>query len=167
MKNFVLNDPVRIDIPIDYAKASEEELFQFDKLMNLGERQLNAPCNNRWGMIEYLESELASTAKWRLNRVADIRREIREHRDSIRDDKREGVFADYTNLKRRVRMGESADDLIFDMPYFYAKALKLSRKINSRDDHVRKTRLDAVHQWINTGIGLLGLAKDSIVGWIQ
>ena len=58
MRNRIENAVVRINIDIDYSSLNDEALMHLHKLIELGDWQLNAPCNNRLTRIDELRQEM-------------------------------------------------------------------------------------------------------------
>ena len=130
--DFVENYVWRIEFDFDYTKYTDEQHLLSRELLAAGERQFNASCNNLFVRIKELKLELSSATKHEQERRNQIKQQITQIRRSIAHAKREAAFRDYGLLKRRVFYGASTDDLYPMMPYFYAEAYDLDRRIMSQ-----------------------------------
>ena len=126
------NHIFRIDIGIDYSMYKKNEIEVVEGLIELGDWQLNAICNNRVARIKELILELHSAEHISVNRRTEIEGEIGELWRRIEEAKREGVHRDYGLLKSLIFGGATADDVYPMMPDFYAQAYDLNRQIISR-----------------------------------
>lgn len=153
MFNSPENAIVRIDIDIDYSSLNDDEVELLDKLIELGDSQLNAPCNNRLARIAELNREMRSLSPDEIDRKLEITNEIREMQTDISEDKRRGYFQDYGILKRRIAHGATASEVYSMMPYFYAVAYNRHRQFSKRnkdDDKDSSSRfIEEAPQWLN------------------
>ena len=148
------NHIFRIDIGIDYSMYKKNEIEVVEGLIELGDWQLNAICNNREARIKELKLELHSAEHISVNRRTEIEEEIGELRRQIEEARREGVHRDYGFLKSLIFSGATADDVYPMMPDFYAQAYDLNRQII-----VRRDNRDSGNRGIGKKmLGLLGRA---------
>lgn len=130
--DFAENYVWRIDFDFDYTNYTDGQLRLSEKLLAEGERQFNAPSNNLLVRIKELNWELSSATQHKTEHQAQIKKEITQIWRSIGNAKREDAFRDYGFLKRRVFYGTPTDDMYPMMPYFYAEAYDLDRRIMSQ-----------------------------------
>ena len=154
MINIPENHIFRIDIGIDYSIYKKNEIEVVEGLIELGDWQLNAICNNRVARIKELKLELHSAEQISVNRRTEIEGEIGELRRRIEEAKREGVHRDYGLLKSLIFGGATADDVYPMMPDSYAQAYDLNRQIIAR----RNSRNGGNRGIVRKMIGLIGRA---------
>ena len=146
------NAVVRVKIEFDYELMSSREVELAEGLLHLGEEQLNARCNNREARIVELEQELGIMTPDNTEGKANIERVIREMKSEIANDKRQGYYRDYGELKRRISSGSTAADEYEMLPFFYAEAYDLSQRIrtrrNGRGGFGATAFIEKITQWL-------------------
>lgn len=124
----------RIDLGIDYSMLGDADANHVRSLIELGDFQLNALCNNRLARIAELEAELKILGDAEPKRRLELIKEIGETQDGIQRDKASGRFRDYGVLKQRIVQGATAGEVYSLMPFFYAEAYTLSQQLSNRND---------------------------------
>ena len=152
MSDILENAVVRIDIGIDYSALNDDEVEFLNKIIALGNLQLNLPGNNRLARITELKLEMKTLGPDETDRKGEITKEIREMRIEINNDKREGVYEDYGILKRRIAEGAKASEVYSMMPHFYAEAYNLNLQFSARnrgnDDRNTTSFIEEAPKWL-------------------
>lgn len=153
MQDRIENAVVRIDIDINYSSLNDEEIRLLHKLIEMGDLQLNAPCNNRLVRIAELNHKSRRLSPEEIDKKTEIANKIRELHTSISNDKEQGNYRDYGILKRRIAEGATASEVYSMMPYFYAEAYNLNRQFSARGENSDKgdssNFLERGTKWLN------------------
>ena len=153
MQDRIENAVVRIDIGINYSSLNDEEIRLLHKLIEMGDLQLNALCNNRLAYIAELNREVRFLNPDEIDKKAEIANKIRELRIAINRDKEQGNYRDYGILKRRIAQGATASEVYSMMPYFYAEAYNLNQQLKARGENGSKgdssSFLEGGTKWLN------------------
>lgn len=153
MQDRIENAVVRINLDINYSSLNDEEIRLLHRLIEMGDLQLNAQCNNRLVRIAELRREIRLLSPDEIDKKTEITNKIRELCTAINNDKEQGNYRDYGILKRRIAQGATASEVYSMMPYFYAEAYNLNRQFGARGENGDKgdssNFLERGTKWLN------------------
>ena len=159
------SDVKRIELPFDYSLLTRQEGKAIRGALRLAEDDFNAACRNWQARIEELTIQLTSMPTFSAKR-AEIERELTDINERTNQAKKEGVYTDYSGLKRRIANGAQWEDIYPEAPLFYARTWDFylqfvgsNRRKGSSIDNVFKLvatiSLVCELNWRNVGTGNL------------